>query len=108
MTRFNTHIGGGQPVLHPTNIIKSMSDIKPMVFTGVHFWAIICGWCHRAPHKITIERKSVAILALRGNANLRKNFSLAQFLGDEVLKYIWMLDPSLFGEFHNTKSASCS
>lgn len=37
----------------------------------------------RNPLKIKIERKSVAILALQqGNANLRKKFSLAQFLGD--------------------------
>lgn len=70
-----------------TEITKSMREIKPILFTGVHFCAIVCRWLkmmfNRTPNIIKTERKSVAISALQqGNANLRKKFSLAQFLCD--------------------------
>lgn len=73
--------------LDSTEIAKSMREIKPILFTGVHFCVIVRRWLkvifNRTPNTVKTERKSVAILALQqGNANLRKNFSFAQFLGD--------------------------
>lgn len=52
-------------MLHPTDITKSISEIKPILFTGVHFCAIICRWLKmmfsRTLCKTKVERKLVAI-----------------------------------------------
>lgn len=85
-------------VSSPTDITKSMREMKPILFTGVHFCAIICSKDgHQNPIYNQNWKESSAVLALlKGNANLRNKFSLAQLPGDFGIKTYW-----------NTKSTHC-
>lgn len=85
-------------VSSPTGITKSMREMKPILFTGVHFCAIICSKDgHQNPIYNQNWKESSAVLALlKGNANLRNKFSLAQLPGDFGIKTYW-----------NTKSTHC-
>lgn len=83
-------------MLQSTDITKSISEIKPTLLMGVHFCAIICRWLKmmfsRTPCETKVERKLVAI---KENANLRKKFSLAQFLG--IKTYLDARHPTVWG-----------
>lgn len=108
-----TNNGGVKPVLDPTEITKSMREIKPILFTGVHFCAIICRWLkmmlNRTPYTIKIERKISCYFSITTRKWKFKEeifiSTIPWWLG--IKTYLNARHP-LFGELHDIKGVSYS